>query len=31
VLHHGEKIAEGAPDAVSADPVVVQAYFGGRP
>jgi branched-chain amino acid transport system ATP-binding protein len=31
VLHHGEKIAEGSPDAVSADPAVVQAYFGAKP
>jgi branched-chain amino acid transport system ATP-binding protein len=29
VLHHGEKIAEGTPQAVSADPLVVEAYFGG--
>jgi branched-chain amino acid transport system ATP-binding protein len=28
VLHHGEKIAEGTPQAVSADPLVVKAYFG---
>ncbi len=28
VLDHGEKIAEGSPQAVSADPVVVKAYFG---
>jgi branched-chain amino acid transport system ATP-binding protein len=28
VLHHGEKIAEGSPQAVSADPRVVEAYFG---
>ncbi len=31
VLHHGEKIAEGSPDAVSADPAVIQAYFGAKP
>jgi branched-chain amino acid transport system ATP-binding protein len=31
VLHHGENIAEGSPDAVSTDPVVVQAYFGAKP
>jgi branched-chain amino acid transport system ATP-binding protein len=28
VLHHGEKIAEGPPDAVAASPAVVQAYLG---
>jgi branched-chain amino acid transport system ATP-binding protein len=28
VLHHGEKIAEGTPQAVAAAPAVVQAYLG---
>jgi branched-chain amino acid transport system ATP-binding protein len=28
VLHHGRKIAEGAPDQVADDPIVVDAYFG---
>jgi branched-chain amino acid transport system ATP-binding protein len=28
VLHHGEKLAEGAPQAVVGDPQVAEAYFG---
>ncbi|HVP67142.1 MAG TPA: ABC transporter ATP-binding protein [Anaeromyxobacteraceae bacterium] len=30
VMHHGEKIAEGAPSSVVQDPAVVAAYFGPR-
>lgn len=29
VLHHGEKIAEGKPEAIAEDPAVVKAYLGG--
>ncbi len=31
VLHHGEKIAEGPPDAVVRDPAVLRSYLGAAP
>jgi ABC-type branched-subunit amino acid transport system ATPase component len=30
VLDHGDKIAEGSPSAIAADPTVIDAYMGGR-
>jgi len=28
VLHHGQKICEGTPDAVARDPAVLESYLG---
>ena len=31
VLHHGQKIAEGTPEDVSRDPIVLRSYLGAAP